>query len=102
MTNRWLNRHLIVGLAQKNRLPTMCAATDFVDVGGLMAYAADPEAVFGAVANTVHQILAGAKPETIPVVQPTKFELSINRNTADALGLVVPPALLAAADRVIE
>lgn len=95
-------RQLIVGLAQKNRLPTMCAASDFVDVGGLMAYAADPEGVFRAVADAVHQILAGAKPQTIPVVQPTKFELSINRNTADALGLVVPPALLAAADRVIE
>ena len=95
-------RQLIVELAQKNHLPTMCAAADFVDVGGLMAYAANPEAVFRAIADDVHQILAGTKPERIPVVQPTKFELSVNLNTAQALGLVVPPALLAAADRVIE
>ena len=95
-------RQLIVELAQKNHLPTMCAAADFVDVGGLMAYAADPEAVFRAVADDVHRILAGAKPETIPVVQPTKFEFSVNLNTAQALSLVFPPALIAAADRVIE
>jgi putative ABC transport system substrate-binding protein len=95
-------RQLIVELALKNHLPTMCAAADFVDVGGLMAYAADPEAVFHAIADDVHQILAGTKPETIPVVQPTKFEFSVNLNTAQALGLVVPPALLAAAVRVIE
>jgi putative tryptophan/tyrosine transport system substrate-binding protein len=95
-------RQLIVELALKNRLPTMCAAADFVDVGGLMAYAADPEAVFHAIADDVHQILAGTKPEMIPVVQPTKFEFSLNLNTAQALGLVVPPALLAAAVRVIE
>ena len=80
----------------------MCASADFVDVGGLMAYAADPEAVFRAVADDVHRILAGAKPETIPVVQPTKFEFSVNLNTAQALSLVFPPALIAAADRVIE
>jgi putative ABC transport system substrate-binding protein len=95
-------RQLIVELAQKNRMPTMCADADFVDVGGLMAYAADPDAVFRAMADDVHQILAGTKPETIPVVQPTKFELSVNLNTAAALGLVVPRALLAAANRVIE
>jgi ABC-type uncharacterized transport system substrate-binding protein len=95
-------RQLIVELAQKNHLPTMCAAADFVDVGGMMSYAADPEAVFRAIADDVHQILAGTKPESIPVVQPTKFELSINLNTVQALGLVVPPALLVAADRVID
>jgi putative ABC transport system substrate-binding protein len=95
-------RQLIVELAEKNHLPTMCAAADFVDVGGLMAYAADPEAVFRAAAADVHQILAGTKPGMIPVVQPTKFEFSVNLNTAQALGLVVPPALLAAANRVIE
>jgi putative ABC transport system substrate-binding protein len=95
-------RQLIVEMAEKNRLPTMCATADFVDVGGLMAYAADPDAVFRAIADDVHQILAGKKPETIPVVQPTKFELSVNLNTAAALGLVVTPALLAAANRVIE
>jgi putative ABC transport system substrate-binding protein len=95
-------RQLIVELAQKNHMPTMCAAADFVEVGGLMAYAANPDAVFRIVADDVHQILAGAKPEKIPVVQPTKFELFVNLNTAQALDLVLPPALLAAADRVIE
>lgn len=95
-------RQLIVELAEKNHLPTMCAAADFVDVGGLMAYAADPEAVFRAIAADVHQILAGMKPEVLPVVQPTKFEFSVNLNTAAALGLVIPLVLLATADRVIE
>ena len=95
-------RQLIVELAQKNRLPTMCASADFVDVGGLMAYAADPEAVFHAIADDVHQILTGTKPERIPVVQPTKFEFSVNLNAVQALGLIIPPALLAAADRVID
>jgi putative ABC transport system substrate-binding protein len=95
-------RQLIVELAQKNHLPTMCASADFVDIGGLMSYAADPEAVFRAIADDVHQILAGTKPERIPVVQPTKFEFSVNLNTVQALGLIVPPPLLAAADRVID
>ena len=95
-------RRLIVELAQKSRLPTMCAAADFVEVGGLMAYAADPVATFRAVADDVHQILAGTKPEMIPVVQPARFEFSINLNTAETLNLNLPPALLAAADRVID
>jgi putative ABC transport system substrate-binding protein len=95
-------RQLIVELAEKYRLPTMCAALDFVEVGGLMAYAADPAAVFRGIADNVHQILNGAKPGIIPVVQPTKFEFLINLNTAQALNLVIPPVLLAAADRVFE
>lgn len=95
-------RQLIVELARDKRLPTMCAAADFADFGGLMAYAADPVATFRAVADAVHQILNGTKPGVIPVVQPSRFEFSINLNTAEALKLDLPPALLAAADRVIE
>ncbi len=95
-------RQLIVELARDKRLPTMCAAADFADFGGLMAYAADPVATFRAVADDVHQILGGTQPGVIPVVQPSRFEFSVNLNTAEALGLVLPAALLAAADRVIE
>jgi putative ABC transport system substrate-binding protein len=95
-------RQLIAQLAEKNRLPTMCAALDYVEVGGLMAYAADPTAVFQRVADDVHQIFSGAQPADIPIIQPTKFELVINLITAKALNLTPSPTLLAAADGVIE
>ena len=74
----------------------------FVEVGGLMAYAANPDAVFRIVADDVHQILKGAKPGDIPIYQPTKFELLINLKTAKALGLLLPPAVLARAAEIIE
>jgi putative tryptophan/tyrosine transport system substrate-binding protein len=80
----------------------MCAALDYVEVGGLMAYAADPTAVFQRVADDVHQILNGTPPGEIPIIQPTKFEFLINLNTAKALNLTLSATLLAAADGVIE
>jgi putative tryptophan/tyrosine transport system substrate-binding protein len=95
-------RQLIAQLALKNRLPTMCAALDYVEVGGLMAYAADPTAVFQRVADVIHQIFDGTPPGGIPITQPTKFELLINLHTAKALSLALSPTLLAAADGVIE
>lgn len=95
-------RHLIAQLAEKNHLPTMCAALDYVEVGGLMAYAANPTDVFKRVAENVHQIFSGTPPSLIPIIQPTKFEFLINLRTAQALDLTLSPTLLAAADGVIE
>ncbi len=95
-------RHLIAQLAQQHGLPTMCAALDYVEVGGFIAYAADPTAVFDRVADDVHQIFKGTAPGIIPIVQPTTFKLVINLITAKALNLTLPATLLAGADGVIE
>jgi putative ABC transport system substrate-binding protein len=95
-------RQLIAELAQQHRLPTMCAALDYVEVGGFIAYAADPTAVFDRVADDLHQIFRGTAPGLIPIIQPTSFKLVINLNTAKALNLTLPVTLLAGADGVIE
>ena len=95
-------RKLIVELAEKNRLPVMCPYRDYVEAGGLMAYAVDLAELLRRMADNVHQILKGAKPGDIPIYQPTKFELLINLKTAKAFGLILPPTLLARADEVIE
>jgi putative ABC transport system substrate-binding protein len=97
----YAHRQLIVELAEKNRLPAMCPYRDYVEAGGLMAYAVDLAELLRHMAGQVHQILKGAKPGDIPIYQPTKFELLINLKTAKALGLSLPPALLARAD-IIE
>jgi putative ABC transport system substrate-binding protein len=80
----------------------MYAWRDYVEVGGLMAYGPDLVELWRRLANDVHQILNGAKPGDIPIYRPTKFEFVINMKAAKALGLTVPPALLARADDVIE
>ena len=98
----YANRQLIAELAEKHRLPAMCPYRDYVEAGGLMAYAVDLAELLRRMADDVHQILKGAKPGDIPIYQPTKFELLINLKTAKALGLEVPPTLLARADEVIE
>jgi putative ABC transport system substrate-binding protein len=98
----YANRQLIAELAEKKRLPTMCPYSDYVEAGALMGYAVDLTELLRRMANDVHQILKGAKPGDIPIYQPTKFELQINLKTAKALGLTLPPALLARADHVIE
>jgi putative tryptophan/tyrosine transport system substrate-binding protein len=95
-------RALIVELGEKYRLPLMCPYRDYVEVGGLMAYAPDLGELAQRMADDVHQILSGAKPGDIPFYQPTKFVLVINLKTAKALGLTIPPAILAQADEVIE
>jgi putative tryptophan/tyrosine transport system substrate-binding protein len=83
-------------------LPAIYTFKFFVEAGGLMSYGVD-EAEHGRnVAAQVGQILKGVKPADIPILQPTKFELGINLKTAKALGLTVPPELLATADEVIE
>ena len=98
----YANRHLIVQFAAKNRLPAIYGGRDTVDVGGLISYGDDSKDRFRRAAGYVDRILKGAKPADLPVERPTKFILGINLNTAKALGLTIPPALLTRADEVIE
>ena len=92
----------IVALAAKHRLATLSSYRDTTRAGGLVSYSADHAAHFKRAAIFVDKILKGAKPADLPVEQPTKFELVVNLKTAKALGLTVPPALLARTDEVIE
>jgi putative ABC transport system substrate-binding protein len=96
------NRVRIVSLAHEARLPTMFGEREHVDAGGLMSYGPNLPDLFRRAGDYVDKILRGAKPGDIPVEQPTKFELAVNLRTAKALGLEVPPTLLARADEVIE
>jgi putative tryptophan/tyrosine transport system substrate-binding protein len=96
------NRTQINIFAVRARLPTIYGVRDFVQAGGLMSYAPNLPNQFRRAADFVDKILRGAKPGDIPVEQPTKFELVINLTTAKALGLTVPPSLLARADEVME
>ena len=84
------------------RLPTMYAFREFVDAGGLISYGPNFPDLFRRAAEIVDKILRGTRPADIPVEQPTKFDLVINLITAKALGLTVPPTLIARADEVIE
>jgi putative ABC transport system substrate-binding protein len=96
------NRQSIVDLAASRRLPAIYQSRGFVDAGGLIAYAVSfPHNYFRA-ATYVDKIFRGAKPASLPIEQPVKFELVINRKTANELGLVISPPLLARADEVIE
>jgi len=95
-------RRRLVDLAAKHRLPAVHYARQFVDAGGLMAYGANAADLHRRAATYVDKILKGAKPADLPVEQPTKFELAINLKTAKALGLEVPPLLIAQADELIE
>jgi putative tryptophan/tyrosine transport system substrate-binding protein len=96
------NHPLIAELAEKNRLPAIHPSKDFVETGGLMSYGVDVSEFARRLAAIAGQILKGRKPSEVPVFQATKFELAINLKTAKALGLTVPPELLATADKVIE
>jgi len=96
------NRVRINTLAMESRVPTMLSNREFVAAGGLMSYGPSFPDLFRRAGDYVDKILRGAKPADIPVEQPTKFDLILNLTTARALGLTVPPTLIALADEVIE
>lgn len=96
------NRELIVRLANQHRLATIYPFSEFVRSGGLLSYGVDLISQFGQAASYVDRILNGEKPGDLPVQSPTKFDLIVNVKVAQALGLTVPPTLLARADEIIE
>jgi putative ABC transport system substrate-binding protein len=96
------NAAQVIALAAKHRLPAKYFGRDFVTNGGLISYSPDFDDLDFRAGGYVDRILKGAKPSDLPVQQPTKYDLAINMKTAKALGLTVPPSLLALADEVIE
>ena len=100
----WLTKHRaeIATLAATQAMPVVSLYRDFAEAGGLLAYGASPAAVYRRTAYYVDRILKGARPQDLPVEQPSKFELVINLKTARALGLTIPPPVLLRADQVIE
>jgi putative ABC transport system substrate-binding protein len=92
----------IVEWAARNRVPTIFPAREFVEAGGLIAYAVNYPRLYFHLATYVDKIFKGTKPGDLPVQQPTKFELAINLKTAKTLGIEVPPTFLARADELIE
>ena len=97
-----MNRTRITTLAAKHRLPALYGLRDFVDAGGLMAYAPDSAAMFRRAADYVDKILKGAKPADLPIEQPTRYVLVVNLKTAKTLGITIPQSILVQADEVIR
>jgi len=98
----WNHRRDIVALVNAARLPSIYPEREYVEDGGLMAYGTNVPDVFRQVAGSVDRILKGANPADLPVQQPVKFDFVVNLKTAKALGLTIPPSILARADEVIE
>jgi putative ABC transport system substrate-binding protein len=92
----------VLEYAAQNRLPTLCTVRGWIEAGGLIAYIPSAAEAVVRTARYVDRILKGARPRDLPVEQPTRFELVVNLKTAKALGLTLPPALLARADELIE
>ncbi len=95
------NRQFIVDFAARNRLPAIYQSAFFVEAGGLMAWAPNQEEQFREAARYVDRILKGASPGDLPIRYPDRYYLTINKSTAQDLGLVLPPALVAQADHVL-
>ena len=97
-----LNREKIAALAISHRLPSMFGVREYVEAGGLMSYGESFREFFRRAASYVDKIIKGAKPGDLPIEQPSRFYLTINRKTARALGITIPQSLLGRADEVIE
>ena len=97
-----VHRKLIISIAARHKLTAIYPRRLFVADGGLASYGPDVVDMYRRTASYVDRILKGEKPSDLPVQAPTKYELAINLKTAKALGLTVPPTLLARADEVIE
>ena len=95
-------RASIISAAARNNVPAVYAASEVVREGGLLSYGVDRVDIFRRAASYVDRVLRGAKPGELPFQLPTKFEMVVNRKTATALGLAIPPSIMLRADEVIE
>jgi ABC-type uncharacterized transport system substrate-binding protein len=98
----WNHHREILALVATARVPALYAEREFADDGGLIAYGANVPENFRRAAGYVDRVLKGAKPSDLPIQQPVKFDFVVNLKTAKALGLTIPPSILARADEVIE